>query len=194
VIFIMRAKADSLLGWLAVYAAIVLVASGISVAGISLAARAIGGTGGEAFGSPLLLKPSSLAIHTVGEASGGGDWFLPSQGELGEYLRFARAGDCRVGVLARGTAAGGVWPQLRLVVDDEVMAGVRETSGQWNASTWTVPLSAGVHKIAIRYVNDAVSGSEDRNLLVRALSVRVATGSAAPRVATRDDWMTEKLK
>ena len=190
----MRARADSLWGWLAVYAAVVLVASGISVAGISLVARAIGGTGGESFGPPLLLKPGSLAIHTVGQAPGGGDWFLPSQGELGEYLRFARAGDCRVGVLARGTAAGGVWPQLRLVVDDEVMAGVRETSGQWNASTWTVPLSAGVHKIAIRYVNDAVSGSEDRNLLVRALSVRVATGSAAPRVATRDDWMTEKLK
>ena len=190
----MRARAYSLRGWLAVYVAVVLVASGISVAGISLVASAIGGTSGKAFGSPLLLKASSLAIHTVGTASGGGDWFLPSQGELGEYLRFTRAGDCRIGVLAMGTAAGGVWPQLRLVVDGQVVDGVRETGGQWNASSWTVPLSAGVHKIAIRYVNDAVIGSEDRNLFVRTLSVRAVTGSAAPRVASRADWVAEKQK
>ena len=87
VISFIRARADGLRGWLAIYATIMLAASGISVAGISLTARAMEGPSGEAFGSPLLLEPTALAIHTVGKPSGGGAWFLPTNGSIGGYLR-----------------------------------------------------------------------------------------------------------
>lgn len=175
--------------WTCAFVALVVVACGISAAGIGLLADAVGG--GQDFGLPLLIDGAQLSVRTTGRATSDG-WLLPINGDLGEYLNFRQPGIYRIIVLAKGTPARGVWPRLRLVIDGKPTDGLREVSIQWNAWSWTVPLSQGTHKVTVRFVNDAVSGSEDRNLLLAKLAVRAATGQTLPTISTRAEWLRER--
>jgi hypothetical protein len=175
--------------WLALTFAVLIVVAGLSVAAVGLAAKAVTGYASATFGSPLLLQATGMPLHTVGKSYGGGVWLLPIDGEIGAYVRFLHAGENRVSVLAKGTPANGVWAEMVLVVDGHVAGAIQETNGQWNAYGWTLSVGAGVHQIAIRYVNDAVFGTQDRNLYVRSVAVSTAGAGAPPRVATHGEWV-----
>jgi hypothetical protein len=108
--------------------------------------------------------------HTAGGstpsagASGGAYWNLWSNGYVETTMSVPYTSQHEIQVAARGDVAGGVWPQMKVYVDGTLV--LTQTVG---TTTWTrYPvrrvLSGGSHTLRIEFTNDAIIGSEDRNL------------------------------
>lgn len=106
-------------------------------------------------------------------------WNLWSNGELAEFVDIPADGEYTVTVRAYGSPAKGVWPQMALLVDDDEKQTV-SVAAALQEYTFTVPIKQGLHKIAVAFVNDAVSEGEDRNLYVDYIEIGpdAALGSA----------------
>ncbi|MDQ2102261.1 cellulase family glycosylhydrolase [Azospirillum isscasi] len=85
-------------------------------------------------------------------------------------------------VNASGQAAGGIWPQFRLLLDGVNLG--EATVGSTSAGRYTFKAQVApdqAHKVQIVYFNDGYVNGQDRNLLVKSLEVNgkpVASTSA----------------
>jgi endoglucanase len=101
----------------------------------------------------------------------GAAWNLWSNGYVESPLTFPSATTYTFIIRAKGSVAGGVWPNMELRID-----GVTKATAVVNATTFTnytspLALSAGVHTIAVVFTNDATIGGEDRNLYVAKVNI-----------------------
>ena len=69
-----------------------------------------------------------------------------------------------VDVVARGRVAGGVWPIMEVSIDGTLVLTQSVSTTTWTAYKIRRALSGGSHTLRIRFTNDAIIGSEDRNL------------------------------
>ncbi len=96
----------------------------------------------------------------------------------------APGGPCQLVFLASGTPAEGVWPNLRVTVDDKVAANLSVSADQKKGEVhnYFVPLNlpAGDHKLTFGFTNDLMTKTEDRNLFVAGVSLQKADGSRVP--------------
>jgi GH35 family endo-1,4-beta-xylanase len=133
----------------------------------------------------LIVEAEKAEIRTEGGPYPGGGWNLWSNGRVGQSLRFQDAGTYGVIVRAWGSQAGGVWPEMALLVDgkavETVIVGHREPKDY----RFTVDLAAGVHEIAAAFLNDALVGQEDRNLYLQQLTITPPSGAAEPALADK---------
>ena len=130
----------------------------------------------------LKIDARKATIRTIGGPAAGA-WNLWSGGRVGEYVRLAGAGAYRIVVRAHGSAAGGVWPDMALVVDGLTKAKVTVASAKPAEYAFDQELPAGLHEIAVSFLNDAMIGKEDRNLYLGWIEVRAPAGVAAATVA-----------
>ena len=128
----------------------------------------------------LVIEARQAAIRTEGGPSAGGGWNLCTNGRVGQPLRFQNAGSYGVVVRAWGWPAGGVWPEMALLVDGKAAKTVTVGRREPDEYRFDVNLTAGVHEIAVAFLNDALIGQEDRNLYLERFTITPPSGAAAP--------------
>ncbi|MBI4614912.1 MAG: endo-1,4-beta-xylanase [Planctomycetes bacterium] len=132
----------------------------------------------------LVIEAPRAAIKTEGGPGPGGSWNLWSNGRVGQPLRFGAQGRYAIAVRAWGSSAGGVWPEMALLLDEEAVEVVTVDRDLAADYSFEVVVPAGVHELAVGFLNDAVIGEEDRNLFVRSITVRPLAGAAEPSLAS----------
>jgi hypothetical protein len=86
-----------------------------------------------------------------------------------------------IGVYARGTPAGGVWPKMRLRVDGAIQGPIQEVTvntSYYNVYLffYTAPATIGNHTIRIEYTNDGIVNGVDRNLHIDGINMTCPFG------------------
>lgn len=113
-----------------------------------------------------------------------GQFDFAQNGSVSRDVQF-NAGDYQIAITAYGTALSGVDPVMQVLIDGQVAASIPVDSTvpkEFTVSSRS--FSAGVHKIAVAFVNDGYSaGVGDRNLYVRKIDIQSA-GTATPVPAT----------
>ncbi len=110
-----------------------------------------------------IIQAENAAIRTEGGPNPGGGWNLWSNGRVGQSIRVAAAGKYQVIARAWGSPAGGIWPEMALLVDGRAVKTVSVGSAQRADYRFDVELAAGIHEVAAADLNDAVIGKEDRH-------------------------------
>lgn len=112
-------------------------------------------------------------------ASGEAVWNVWTNGEVSQRVQSA-GGSFVVTVVARGTSAGGVDARMELRVDGVAVASWSVAPGALREHVAEVALPAGAARLSVAFTNDALVGSEDRNLLVDVVRVEAPRPNAAP--------------
>jgi hypothetical protein len=118
----------------------------------------------------LVINAEKATIKTEGGPIPSG-WNLWSNGELGDNIRITTPGAYQIIIRAWGSVAGGVWPEMALLVDGEPVKTVSVNSTNHTDYSFTVNLPTGIHEIAAAFLNDAVIGKEDRNLYLERFTI-----------------------
>lgn len=113
-------------------------------------------------------------FHSTGGSTAGG-WNIWSDGYISTDHDFA-AGQTTIIVTARGTAAEGVWPHMRVSVGGVEIGSTYVGTTSWSAYPLTFAATSGPQEVQISFDNDFQSGEEDRNLMID----RVAIGCPVP--------------
>jgi len=113
------------------------------------------------------MNPS--AGHAIGQG-----WAMPVSGEIWQTFPVPATGRYALDLLARGEAAGGIWPIVEIYFDGKKTGDLYINSPVWDLFEIHLPLSAGMHWLRILYVNNAVESDVkgDRNLYLDKVIVR----------------------
>jgi hypothetical protein len=139
--------------------------------------------GGTTSCNPIATLPAiAMTTKTMG-ADQGGFWNIWSNGYLEQQVSFPSSGTYQVDILAQGSVVRGVGANMELRIDQKVVGTVEVRATTWTAYGFSAPVSAGAHKVAVAFTNDAAySVSEDRNLLVKTVTVAAGSCSETPPV------------
>ena len=127
----------------------------------------------------VVIQAEKAAIKTEGGPVAGG-WNLWSNGHVGQAIRITNAGKYNVVVRAWGSPAGGVWPEMALLVDGRAVKTVSVEGAKPKDYAFEVELTAGDHEIAAAFLNDALVGKEDRNLYLARITIISPSGAPDP--------------
>jgi len=106
---------------------------------------------------------------------------LASNGRIETSVSFTTSGSYTFQVIAGGTAALGVLPQVGITVDGVVRTNFFLASTNMTPYTITLSVAAGTRKIGLAFLNDYYAPPEDRNA---AFSLLTITLPAAPRITS----------
>lgn len=129
---------------------------------------------------PTTLEAESMETRTVGGLFNGA-WNLWTNGYVENRVNFPTSGTYEVKVVAYGMLAGGLGPVMELRVDGAPVASRTLLEILPTTFTFQVTTSAGTHRIAIAYTNDAIIDGLDRNLLVDKASFAGPVQSPTPQ-------------
>jgi len=133
----------------------------------------------------LVIEAEQAALRTEGGAAGSGEWNLWSNGRVGDYLAIHQAGTYQITVRARGTPAAGEWPRMALLVSGTARQTLIVDRAEQADYVFRVELAAGPCELAVAFLNDAVRGSEDRNLILDRITISAPPGVPDPARADR---------
>lgn len=126
---------------------------------------------------PATYEAESITKSTGGATSGG--WNIWSNGYVSTSATFT-AGTTTITVHAAGQAAGGVWPRMVVSVGGVVIGTKTVASTTYAAYAFTFAATDGTKEIRVAFDNDAVIGTEDRNLLVDKIVVGCPSTAVTP--------------
>jgi hypothetical protein len=106
--------------------------------------------------------------------SGGIAW-LYSNGRLESQVRITTAGNYTLEVIAGGTTAQGVFPQVAITVNGVNRTNWFLTSTAMTRYVFTLYLAAGTYNLGLAFLNDANPAPEDRNAAFDRLSLTPET-------------------
>ena len=135
----------------------------------------------------LVIRAEDAVIRTAGNPVPGGGWNIWGNGQVGQSVRVAAAGRYQIMVRASGRPAGGVWPEMALLVDGRAVETVTVGRSERADYRFDVELAAGIHEIAAAYLNDAIVGKEDRDLNLDRLTISPPSGVADPVLANKQE-------
>lgn len=116
-----------------------------------------------------------LERSNVGEDLDGGGQGLWANGTISGKYDFASDGEYELVVLAYGSKAQGVGPQITVSVGGKELETVTITAGDRDppqAVTIKAKVGRGEQIIAVSFDNDIVVGNEDRNLWLKSITVQ----------------------
>ena len=158
---------------------------GSSTGGSSTGGRATGGssTGGSSTGgstsggscTPQTFEAESIT-HSTGGAQDGG-WDIWSNGSVSTSVNLG-GGSTTIVVTAKGTSAGGVWPNMVVKVNGTQVGSATVNSASYTTYPFTFNAAAGSQTVSVEFTNDALIGTEDRNLIVDKFSVSCVGGGS----------------
>ncbi|RPJ00247.1 MAG: hypothetical protein EHM39_05155 [Chloroflexi bacterium] len=99
---------------------------------------------------------------TAYNVSGGSAW-LYSNGRIETAARFTKTGAYAFEVMAAGTTAAGVLPQVAILIDGVTRTNWFLTTTQMTRYVLNLSIAAGTRRIALAFLNDANPAPEDRN-------------------------------
>ena len=146
-----------------------------------------------AVAAALTIEAERATVKPVGMAIKEG-WNLYSNGQVGDYVRFADAGSYEVVVRAYGSPAKGVWPQMLLLVDGQGRGTATVDRKEFTDYPFKVDVKPGLHSIMVAFTNDAIIGGEDRNLCLDKIDIRPPAGAPDPVLASREELAMEAQK
>jgi aryl-phospho-beta-D-glucosidase BglC (GH1 family) len=136
-------------------------------------------TGGTATseGQTTTVNGISFASKSTGGAGAEDSWNIWSDGYIEQS--FALSNPSSLSVMARGEVAGGVWPTMTVSVGGTQVASFTVNSSEWKSYNLDVTGKTGSQAVRVAFTNDAIVNGEDRNLLVKSVSVTTSgdTGS-----------------
>jgi hypothetical protein len=135
----------------------------------------------------LVIQAEKATIKTEGGPNSSGGWNLWSNGRVGQPLRFKNADIYGIVVRAWGSPAGGIWPEMALLVDSKAVKTVTVGRREPEDYRFDVDLAAGVHEIAAAFLNDALIGKEDRNLYLERFTISPPPGAADPVLVAKQE-------
>ena len=114
-------------------------------------------------------------VNTAAYSVAGGVVWLSSNGRLETPVRFTTTGSYTFEVVAGGTAAKGVLPQISVVID-----GVNRTNFFLASTAMTryrvaLSVTAGTHAVGLAFLNDFYAPPEDRNAAFDNLTIQPET-------------------
>jgi beta-galactosidase len=112
-------------------------------------------------GQVVTQSPETIAFGTNGEAA--------------TEVEFATPGQYTFALFASGTAVGDIYPRVELRLDATTVGAFDLLGPDWQTYRLAVPVTAGVHRVVLAFVNDEWRPPEDRNLSIG----RLVIGSAA---------------
>ena len=90
-----------------------------------------------------------------------------TNGSASADIEFPSTGEYVIGVRARGSVCRGVYPMVRIAVDDVPLGTVSVTGPEWQTVTVFGPIDQGRHRVSVAFINDESDPPrEDRNLHV----------------------------
>ena len=98
--------------------------------------------------------------HSTGGAQDSG-WNIWSNGNIATTASFG-GGSTTLTVTAKGTSAGGVWPNMVVKVDGVQIGSATVNTASYAGYPFTVAPAAGSHSVSIEFTNDVLIGAEDR--------------------------------
>lgn len=142
---------------------------------------------------PQALRIAAQAMTNVDVAAysiSGGIVWLNSNGHIETPVHFTSTGGYTFEVIAGGTAAQGVLPQVALLIDGVSRTNFFLTSSAMTRYVFTFSASAGTHKIGLAFLNDFYAPPEDRNAAFDYLTI---TPPAAPRITSLNGDAARKI-
>lgn len=121
--------------------------------------------------------------RTDAAASGGAAWNLWANGELTQTLVANGSQKVRITIVAMGQAAGGVDPRMEIRVGATTLLATMVPTGAYRSFSVDASLPDGSSTLAIVFTNDAIIGSEDRNLIVDVAKVGAVPANQPPVAA-----------
>lgn len=125
-----------------------------------------------------VLNAEQMQARSTGSSHDNG-WALWSAGYVAHPVDFSRTDRYAITVRARGTYAGGGWPELSVRVDGVELAKVSVTSESWREYQVEVPVTSGRHRLGLFYGNDYVDAQGDRNLFLDTATAGAAVDPSA---------------
>ncbi len=135
-----------------------------------------------------ILAPDAQ-IKTVGCIEGE-SWNLWSNGDLGDFIRFPAQGTYRVRVLCYGSPLGGVWPEMAFCVDGIIRETVTVNTSETKEFVFKLEAEAKNYRIAVSFLNDYMTETEDRNLYIVSLFLEPSDTGPGPALTTEQEWRT----
>ncbi len=117
------------------------------------------------------LEAENMPVKTTGSASEPG-WALWDNGYIAQNLNFANSGLHRLTLRACGRLAAGEWSMAELRLDQAPQATTVVADSEYADFTVEFYVVAGIHQIAIAFINDYYDPPDDRNLYVDWLRVQ----------------------
>ena len=116
-------------------------------------------------------EAETMTRSTGGSVTGGWNLWTNGSVQTPSSVTFPSTSST-LAVTARGSVAGGVWPRMIVSVGGQVLSTVSVSATSWTEYGVDLTRAAGTSEIRVSFDNDAVVGSEDRNLLVDKVIVR----------------------
>ena len=117
----------------------------------------------------------------------GGGWNIWGNGRVGQSVRVAATGRYQIIIRAWGRPAAGIWPEMALLVDSRATGTITVGRSERADYRFNVDLAAGIHEIAVVFLNDAIIGKEDRDLYLDRLTISPPSGVADPVIANKQE-------
>ncbi|MCG7865573.1 MAG: hypothetical protein JAY74_04265 [Candidatus Thiodiazotropha taylori] len=118
------------------------------------------------------LEAEHMPIKTTGGSYGSG-WNIWSDGYIAELVEFPHDGIYNFEVIAFGSPAQGVWPNMLFGIDYTIQPAIAVDSPAPKTYRFQAQALAGEHYVSISFNNDFYNPPEDRNLYVD--KVRIST-------------------
>ncbi len=135
----------------------------------------------------LVIRVENAAIRTEGNPMPGGGWNIWGNGRVGQSVRVAATGRYQIMIRAWGRPAAGIWPEMALLVDSRATGTITVGRSERADYRFNVDLAAGIHEIAVVFLNDAIIGKEDRDLYLDRLTISPPSGVADPVIANKQE-------
>jgi len=138
---------------------------------------------GAAMRLPLVLRIEAETMRNVNVSAyavSGGLAHLNSNGRIESSVRFTTTGNYTFELIAGGTSAQGVLPQVALVIDGSNRKVFFLTGTALTRYTFTLSVTAGMHNVGLAFLNDYYAPPEDRNATFDRLTL---LPEVPPRIA-----------
>lgn len=133
------------------------------------------------------IKASDFSFLPCGGAEEGG-WNLWSSGFVTASIMAHTNGYYTLVFVARGDEAQGIWPVMRIVINDQVVSEVSVDSTDWASYTVDHEMNAGQNDIKIAFINDFNGDGQDRNLHIASLTIICPQGVPNPYPVSPEDY------
>jgi GH35 family endo-1,4-beta-xylanase len=141
--------------------------------------------GAHGVAAALTINATSASIQQV---AGSGNLYV--NGELAEYVNFSSPGTYSVVIRAKGSSAGGVAPLMGVSLDGVSTSVVSVSNSSTFADfSFSLNVLAGVHTLGASFQNDALIGSEDRNIYLQQIVITPPAGGIEPQLSTQSAWL-----
>ena len=123
----------------------------------------------------IVIEAEDMSNHDNGVQSGD-YWLLWAKGEMSEEVDFTDTGIYQFEIVAKGSLAHDIGPEMGLLIDGELIDTVFVNSETPETFSFEVEITEGTHEFAIGFYNDFYDSSagEDRNLYVDKTTITVS--------------------